>query len=484
MMMNTILRHIKIVACITVLCSSCSTIDYDDTNENPNGPTSAVTSQLLTNALTSIPDIVVDETPILYMQHITEGQYPGASRYSGLTYSYDGWYTGALQDLNEIIAINSDPETAEDVAVYGANANQIATAKIIRAYFLQYMTDRWGALPWSEAFMGIDNPQPKFDTQESLYDFMFAEIEDVLATIDHSASGPSGDILFAGDMDRWEAFANNLKMTMALRISDVNPTLAKTKFEETVASGLLVMDNADNIEYHYGTDDASDSPWMDNFRTREDYILSRTMVESLRDNMDPRLFEFAVPARDSISTITNFPGGIDAEYVGAPNGNVNGNVPSYSFIASEIIYEPDYPSPIYTAAQIKFALAEASMKGWNVNGDAATFYEEAISASMEYWGVEATDIQSYITAHPYAGIATIAYEKWVALYLNGPEAWAEWRRLDAPALTPSSYANDPRIPVRHAYDASISDNNAANYQEMIQFQGPDNLHTKLWWDVN
>ncbi|MDG3581317.1 SusD/RagB family nutrient-binding outer membrane lipoprotein [Galbibacter pacificus] len=483
--MNTIIKHIKIVACITVLCSSCNTIDYDDTNDNPNGPTDAVTSQLLTNALSSIPDIVVDETPILYMQHITEGQYPGSSRYSGLTYSYDSWYTGPLQDLNEIIAINSNPEIAEDYAIYGANANQIATAKTIRAYFLQYMTDRWGALPWSEAFMGIENPQPKFDTQESLYDFMFAEIEDVLSLIDHSASGPSGDILFDGDMDRWEAFANNLKMTMALRISHVNPSLAKTKFEEAVASGLLVTSNDDNIEYHYGTDDASDSPWMDNFRTREDYILSRTMVESLRENLDPRLFEYAAPARDSVSTVTNFPDAIDAGYVGAPNGNVNGNVPSYSFINNEIIYTPDYPSPIYTAAQIKFAMAEAAVNGWDVGGgDAATLYEEAVTASMEYWGVATEDITEYIAAHPYGGIEDIAYEKWVALYLNGPEAWAEWRRLDAPALVPSSYANDPRIPVRHAYDASIADNNAANYADMISFQGPDNLHTRLWWDIH
>ncbi|MCX2678473.1 SusD/RagB family nutrient-binding outer membrane lipoprotein [Galbibacter sp. EGI 63066] len=483
--MNNLIKKIGLIACLAVVYSSCDNIDYEDTNENPNGPTAAVTSQLLANALSNIPDIVVDETPIIYMQHITEGQYPGASRYTGLTYSYDGWYIGPLQDLNRVIELNEDPRTAEEALAYGYNDNQIAVAKLVRAYFLHYMTDRWGALPWTEAFMGIENPQPKFDTQESIYDYLFAEIEESLQLISPGESGPSGDFFLGGDMGKWASFANNLKMTMALRISDVKPGLAQTKFEESVASGLLVMSNADNIEYNYGTDDASDSPWMDNFRTREDYILSRTMIESLRENQDPRLFEYAEPARDSVSPVTNFPDGSDEPYVGAPNGTVNGNVPSYSFIRNEIIYEPDYPSPIYTAAQVKFALAEAAGKGWSVGGsDAATLYEEAITASMEYWGVEAADIDSYIAAHPYGGIEDIAYEKWIALYLNGPETWAEWRRLDAPYLEPSENASDPRIPVRHAYDASIADNNKANYDEMISFQGPDNLHTKLWWDVN
>ena len=495
--MNNFIKNIRLLAGLGVLAiyTSCETIDYEGTNEDPSGPTNPVTSQLLTNAIADgsntnasqrgVPYIINDVTPMLYMQQITQGQYPGDSRYNVLTFSYDAWYTGPLQNLNEIIAINQDPETAADALSYGYNDNQIAVAKILRTYYLQYMTDYWGALPWSEAFQGIENPQPKFDDQESLYDYMFAELEEVFTLVDTNEAGPDGDVLFGGDMEQWLVFAQNLKMNMALRISHVSPSLAQTKFEEAVASGLLITSNADNLEYHYGSDDISDSPWSDRFKTREDYILSRTMVESLRDNVDPRLFEYAEEARDSVSPVTNFPGGIDAGYVGAPNGNVNGNVPSYSFIKSEIIYTVDYPTPIFTAAQIEFALAEAALNGWNVGGgDAASHYEAAITASMEYWGVSTDDITAYIAAHPFSDINDIAYEKWVALYLNGSEAWAEWRRLDWPQLTPSDYANDKRIPVRLAYDASIADNNAANYQDMINFQGLDNLHTKLWWDVD
>lgn len=495
--MNRFIKNIGLVACLSALAVSCDTIDYEDTNiskDNPPAPDATVTAQLLTNAIADgsnsnadqrgIPYIINDVTPMLYMQQITEGQYPGNSKYNGLNFSYNSWYTGPLQNLNEIIKLNTDPEFAETAAASGANVNQIAVAKLLRTYYLHYMTDLWGALPWSEAFKGIENPQPKFDDQESLYTFMFAEIEEAMGMIDTSKPGPDGDLLFGGDMEMWEAFANNMKMVMALRISDIKPALAQSKFEEAVASGMLIESNDDNILYHYGTDDISDSPWNDRFKTREDYILSRTMVEYLRENQDPRLFEYAEPARDSVSPVTNFPGDADLAYVGAPNGKVNGNVPSYSFIKSEIIYSVDYPTPIYTAAQVKFSLAEAALKGWDVGGkDAATLYGEGVTASMEFWGVAAGDITDYLTAHPFGDIDDIAYEKWVCLYLNGAEAWAEWRRLDAPELIPSEYANDRRIPVRLAYASSIADNNKANYAAMIGFQGLDNLHTRLWWDV-
>lgn len=492
--MKKIFRNISLLSGLALLTFSCETVDFGDINDNPNGPSAAVTSQLLTQAERTVATIGTHLSGVLYTQQITEGQYPGESRYATLTYSYNGYYTGPIQNLNEIIKLNTDEATKSEAESYGDNDNQIAVAKILRAYMLQFMTDRWGGLPWTEAFQGIDNPQPKFDTQEELYNIMFTEVEEAVALIDKSASGPAGDIIFGGDMSRWELFANSLKMTMALRISDANASLAQSKFEEVIASGVYISSNDNNIEYNYGSDDVSDSPWHDRFKTREDYIVSEAMIESLRSNLDPRLYKYAEPARDSVFQNPVFPALTDAVtypalndslYVGAPDGKVNGNVPDYSFPPAIIMFEDNtFPTPIYTAAQMKLAMAEAALKGWNTGGsDAATLFEEGITASMEYWGVDADDITNYIASKPAVSIEEIAYEKWVALYLNGPEAWAEWRRLDAPALEPSEFAGDPRIPVRHAYDSSVEDNNKANYDAIIASQGPDDLHTRLWWDV-
>lgn len=483
--MKKIIKNIALFLCISIVYSSCTSIDFGDTNENPNGPTAAVTSQLLTFAQSYVPGIVTNITGILYTQQLTEGQYPGESKYSTLTYSYNGYYTGPVQNLNRIIQLNQDEATKSVAALYGDNNNQIGVAKSLRAYFLAFMTDRWGALPWTEAFQGIDFPQPKFDTQEEIYNYMFAELDEAISLMNTSNSGPAGDVVFGGNMTQWISFANSLKLTLALRISDANPSLAKSKFEAAVASGALIMSNSDNLEFNYGSDDANDSPWNDRFKTREDYILSETLVEALRSNLDPRLFKFGEPARDGSASNPMFPGGIDAKYVGAENGKVNGNVPDYSFPSAAVIYDPVYPSLIYSSAQTKFALAEAKLKGWNVgSASAASLFKQAIEDSMEYWGVSTADTNAYTAAHTSVTINDIAYEKWVALYLNGPEAWAEWRRLDAPALTPSIYASDARIPVRHAYDSSVEDNNKTNYDAINASQGPDNLHTKLWWDKN
>ena len=392
-------------------------------------------------------------------------------------------YQGPIQNLNEIIKINSDENLKADALAFGGNSNQIAVAKIMRSYYLHYITDRWGALPWSEAFQGIAFPQPKFDAQEELYDYMFAEIDEALSLV-NSQPGPVGDIILNGDMNKWKMFANTLKMTMALRISDANASLAKTKFEQAVAGGV-VSDNDENILFTFGTDENSDSPWEDRFFSRVDYVLSNTMAESLRSNLDPRLFKYVEPSRDGSTTATNFPGDIDAKYVGAPHGAVNGNVQDYSLPSTNVTGIPNYQSPIYTSAQVKFSLAEAKLKGWNVgSGTTSSLFKEGIEDSMSFWGVEQADIDAYTAAHTTSTLSEIAYEKWVALYLNGPEAWAEWRRLDMPALTPSASAQDKRIPVRDAYDSSVEDNNPTNYAAVVAAQGADDLHTKLWWDKN
>ena len=482
--MKKTIKNIALLICVSIFYSSCDSIDFGDINDNPNGPTVAVTSQLLSQAQKTVGESVVTSMKgILYTQQLAEGQYPGDSRYETLTSNYNFWYTGPIQNLNEIVKINNDEDLKAGAQAFGDNNNQIAVAKIMRAYYLQYITDRWGALPWSEAFQGIAYPQPKFDSQEDLYNFMFTEIEEALSLMNGEA-GPLGDIIFSGDMSRWKMFANTLKMTMALRISDVNASLAKTKFEQAVSGGVITS-NSDNILFTFGTDDGSDNPWEDRFESRVDYILSNTMAESLRSNLDPRLFKYVEPSRDGSTTATNFPGDIDAKYVGAPHGLVNGNVQDYSLPSTKVTGVQDYQSPIYTSAQVKFALAEAKLKGWNVgSGTTSSLFKEGIEDSMSFWGVAQADIDAYTAAHTTSTLSEIAYEKWVALYLNGPEAWAEWRRLDMPVLTPSASALDKRIPVRDAYDSSVEDNNPANYAAVVAAQGADDLHTKLWWDVN
>ena len=179
--MKKIIQKIALLICVSILYTSCDSIDYGTMNDNPNGPTTGVPSQLLTEAQIPIGDnIITSLKGILFTQQLTQGQYPGDSRYANLTSNYNFWYTGPIQNLNEIIKINNNPDLMSAAAAFGDNNNQIAVARIIRSFYLQNITDRWGALPWTEAFQGIDFPQPAFDGQQSLYTYMFDEIDAAL----------------------------------------------------------------------------------------------------------------------------------------------------------------------------------------------------------------------------------------------------------------------------------------------------------------
>ena len=148
--MKKTIKNIALLICVSIFYSSCNSIDFGDINDNPNGPTVAVTSQLLSQAQKTVGESVITSMKgILYTQQLAEGQYPGASRYEVLTSNYNFWYTGPIQNLNEIVKINNDEDLKAGAQAFGGNNNQIAVAKIMRSYYLQYITDRWGALPWS-----------------------------------------------------------------------------------------------------------------------------------------------------------------------------------------------------------------------------------------------------------------------------------------------------------------------------------------------
>ena len=144
----------------------------------------------------------------------------------------------------------------------------MAIAHILQVYMYHHMTDRWGAIPYSQALKGADNISPALDQQQDVYTGLFAQLEAAMGYINSSSVQVQGDIMFGGDMNSWRRFANTLKMTMALRISDVDPSTAQSKFTEAVNGGVL-SSTSQNVHYPYLTADAHDNPWQDRFDTRD-----------------------------------------------------------------------------------------------------------------------------------------------------------------------------------------------------------------------
>src|SRR5258708_3406099 len=148
---------------------SCKKIDdFGNTNQNPGATTSPVTSALLTNVLSTVAAYTWDAGGIttisgLYCQYFSETQYTDISIYNTEKPNRDFYYapygnsytsSGALYSLKKIIDFNTDPKTATVAAANGSNANQIATARILKAYIFSMITDSYGDIPYSKALQG------------------------------------------------------------------------------------------------------------------------------------------------------------------------------------------------------------------------------------------------------------------------------------------------------------------------------------------
>jgi hypothetical protein len=473
--MKNIFKKFGLLTLATSFIFSCSTVDFGDENINPNSPTNMKTDALLTNAITAIPGIVSSPSSNYYTQGMSDITYTTYSRYDRYQWSYDGFYTGPLTDLKEILDLNTS--NAADVIAYGDNNNQMAIAHILQVYMYHHMTDRWGAIPYTEALQGAENIAPAFDQQKDVYSSLFVQLDTAIGLINNSAVAVQGDIMFNGDMTSWKRFANTLKMTMALRMSDVDPSNAQSKFLEAVAGGVLTSTSQD-VHYPYLDAVAHENPWKGAFRTRNDFAPSKKFIDYLTTNSDPRLFKMADGSKNS--------GGVT--YAGMPYGLEDPSISGADIasITSAIITDgTQHGGFLYTYAQVCLAMSEAALKGWGVAGDAQTWYELGIKASMDQWGVSSADASTYIASVPAVSLKNMAMEKWVALWLQGYEGWAEWRRLDFPndISAPSAALSGTGIPVRHGYGANTVSNNSANYDAAVSLQGADTQDTKLWWDT-
>src|SRR5690606_16765086 len=157
----------------------------------------------------------------------SETQYPNLSLFNTVAFSFYGWYQGPLMNLEKILG---NPELANGND--GPVANQLAIAKILKAYYFWHVTDRWGDVPYSEALQGVDNFNPVYDTQREIYASLFALLDEAQAAIVDGAV--NNDIIYGGDgqMQRWKRLANTIRLLMALRLSEVDPETAQQEFNE------------------------------------------------------------------------------------------------------------------------------------------------------------------------------------------------------------------------------------------------------------
>lgn len=457
---------------LVFLIVSCETVDFGDENVNPNSPTAKKTEALLTNAQTFIPSIVSPVTPNYYVQTVSDVTYTTYSRYDTEFWSYDSYYTGPLKDLQEILDLNEN--YPNEVLGGGSNGNQKAAAHIMMAYIYLNLTDRWGMVPYSEALKGSENVKPAHDSVESIYTSLFNNLDAAVSMMDNG--GLNGDILFGGDMNQWVNMAAFIKMRMAMRIADVDSSTAQSKFLEA-HSVLQNLNSSWNLHYPYLTSDSFDNPWQDRYESRYDFVVSEKLIDHLKATSDPRL--------PYMADGTVLSAGL--EYVGLEYGLENPSTieTALSGIDSRVIYDGTSQGGwIFTYSEFAFMMADAYLRGWHNVGDAPTWTKIGIESSCVRWGVSAAAAASFAAAATITDVDDIAEAVWTDMFLQGYEAWVQWRRYDYPVLLPPSAAlTGTGVPVRNGYGTSMKVNNEASYKAAVAAQGPDTQDTKIWWDT-
>lgn len=131
--------------------------DFGDINKNPNNAARPNAAGLLTGAMRRVGEVVTDMIPALYVQQFGDVTYIDESRYKTAIFNYNVYYSTPLNSLQHVIDLNSSEETKNEVAISGSNNNQIAVARILKAFYFLWLTDRWGDIAYSEALRGSGN---------------------------------------------------------------------------------------------------------------------------------------------------------------------------------------------------------------------------------------------------------------------------------------------------------------------------------------
>ena len=483
--------------------AACNADDITKVNENPNSPTNAPAGAVFTNAVINgvgrfLGWAYNGRGAALVVQHLAQTQYPDEDQYRRLDASstsgyFNTPYTSELEDFQKVV----DAGTADSRPAISGPA--LAMQQLI----FEYITDTFGDVPYSEALKGDAEEGillPKYDAQKDIYAGMMAALTKVATDLGNPGNVTLGsaDPLYAGSPAAWQRFANTLHARMALRIINVDPATAASELQKALnGPGGVFRSNADNAVMKWPGDGAFNNSWSDNFKTRDDHRLSQSLMNAMLANSDPRV---AIYAQPTVSDPT--------KYAGMPNGLLATQAATYFNTSSRIgaVFFPgataygnfggggaSFPQNVLTYAELLFIKAEAAERGIAglAAGQAAGFYRDAITASLNQWGVtDAAKISAFLAQPGVAykggteGLKQIAVQKWIALFTDGGQAWAEWRRTCQPntlAAGPAAIVN--YIPRRFYYSTTEISANSENLAAAVARQGPDNFGTRVYWDT-
>ena len=497
--MKKYIRNIFAALSLTVIATGCG--DFGDTNVDPEhlNESNVDYTMVFTNAQHQAlgSDWDVWRNGLIYLsqwnQHIAAGGWwwsYGTNAYSnGYAASYwasvlAGGSRNSIRDLQTVISLWQDDEDNQD------NYN---IARIMRAYIFQRLTDLHGDIPYSQAGQPADYPYPVYDEQEDIYYDLLNELDEAQSAISGGGTASMGDqeLFYSGDLTKFRKFANSLMLRVAMRLTKVDPSTAKTYAAKAYANGVI-EDTEDNCYLmHSGGSFSNDSsePYAKIYVYSDPGVayINEVFMDVLQDTNDPRIPLFCCIYPTDYETAGEDPAVAENAAPdlqrGLPGFFSMSSTSNYSILKSQYgedgggtlftsdmldskndtYYKKTFSQPqrstfgdgtgptfVCTAAQTNLLLAEAAYRGY-ISGDAETFYNKGVTSAMEQFSVypstnasalystyiTSSAISQYLEDNPYDSanaLEQINTQYWITCFFDEYETYANIRRSGYPEL--------------------------------------------------
>ena len=489
----------KIIVLSTMIAFASCSKNFLDVNDNPNAVTDVPAKTLLPNTIVGMAFTNGNETgkaAALLMQY--------NAGILGNAQSYDTWILGSFDNAwsNEIYANTINNLGIIIQKTQTKSRAYAGIAKLQLAYTYSMITDLWGDIPYSQAGLGLDEAgfpkfaQPRFDEQKDIYTgnaskgikSLFDLVREGLADI--TANGPSrpgvdpgtDDVVYNGDLSKWTRFGNSLLMKFALQVSNRLPDTTTKIIKDIIDNNKPFINAIDgsldfNVPFTinnpnpYYLQDIGGSIPNSQMLSNRFLALERSLNDSLR------LSKFY------IKPAPTFVGYDNGSPFTAPTTTTRSYYGTYPLGATR---RGEAPIRLITAFRNYFILAEAALR-FGVTGNANTYYQNGIRASMLSTGMTTAEIDAYFTANPtivnlsgtdQQKLNQIITQKYIASVGNAIESYNDYRRTGYPVLTKpmQTFGDDPNtFPNRFPY--TIGEGSANPNQP-----NPRPLtSSKVWW---
>lgn len=514
--MNTIKKLFFALLALPVLLTGCDK-QFDEINTSPNSTTSVPTPYIMTYAQRELGFYLYDvwrsgRQSSIACQHLAQRNYTSEDRYLFRQEVTDGFFRNTYfitQSFQDIINLNTKEATKGNMLAYGDNSVQIATAKLMQIWAVELLAETFGDVPYTEAWKSPEIVMPKYDKQSDLFPKLLADAKTAVDALKAANKGwTNGDILYGGNLAKWIKFGNSIRLRLVLRMSNVKADW-KTVAKSIIQEGVMTSNSDNAIVKFTGAGAPNEAPFYNGFIVgkRNDFTLTKQFVGLLAgvDDTDkgytnpfngiedPRLKVYIGESNYSTGRTTGVPYGmLDA----ATGAFVNANGATVINLTRQplpLLLQPNFWSTFMDYPTVCFMMSE-------VNDFDKANLEAGIRASLAMWGATVDEayisavLAKYDAANAEGKKEIVLTQKYIHLFSQSFEAWAEYRRTGYPKsiVKPGEVtyngvkfvtANDTGTDIvpRLKYDTNEYTLNKENVSAAATSIGGDAYTTKLWW---